>query len=78
MFPIRTILLVVDFPENCTLQAQNEIQSQYYHSKQVNIMVDNTFMHGPDSSKCNRVIFKYHLYISDDVLHDLAYVQQYI
>ena len=29
-FPIETILLVVDFAENYTLQPQNEIQSQYY------------------------------------------------
>ena len=32
-FPLRTILSVVDFAENYTLQPQNEIQSQYYHSK---------------------------------------------
>ena len=31
-FPIGTILSVVDFAENYTLQPQNEIQSQYYHS----------------------------------------------
>ena len=28
-FPLKTILLVVDFVENYTLQTQNEIQSQY-------------------------------------------------
>ena len=31
-FPIGTILSVVDFAENYTLQPQKEIQSQYYHS----------------------------------------------
>ena len=31
-FPIGTILSVFDFVENYTLQPQNEIQSQYYHS----------------------------------------------
>ena len=31
--PIGTILSVVDFAKNYTLQSQNEIQSQYYHSK---------------------------------------------
>ena len=30
-FPLGTILSVVDFTENYTLQPQNEIQSQYYH-----------------------------------------------
>ena len=33
-FPRGTILSVVDFAENYTLQPQNEIQSQYYHSEQ--------------------------------------------
>ena len=32
-FPLGTILLVVEFVENYTLQPQNEIQIQYYHSK---------------------------------------------
>ena len=31
-FPIGTILSVINFVENYTLQPQNEIQSQYYHS----------------------------------------------
>ena len=31
-FPLGTILLVVEFVENYTLQPQNEIQSQYYNS----------------------------------------------
>ena len=38
-FPRGTILLVVDFAKNYTLQPQNEIQSQYYHSEQVSLMV---------------------------------------
>ena len=29
-FPFGTILLVVDFAENYTLQRENEIKSQYY------------------------------------------------
>ena len=31
-FPLGTILSVGDFAEKNTLQPQNEIQSQYYHS----------------------------------------------
>ena len=38
-FPRGTILSVVYFFENYTLQPQNEIQSQYYHSEQVSLMV---------------------------------------
>jgi hypothetical protein len=33
VFPPGTILFVVDFAENCTFTAQNEIQSEYYHSE---------------------------------------------
>ena len=40
-FPIGTILSVIDFAENYTLQPQNEIQIQYYHSDQVSIMVQS-------------------------------------
>ena len=57
-FPLGTILSVVDFVENYTLQPQNEIQSQYYHSKQVSIMVHITYKHEPDSTEENRVILK--------------------
>ena len=46
-FPLRIILSVVDFAENYTLQPQNEIQSQYYHSEKVSIMVHITYRHGP-------------------------------
>ena len=47
-FPLRKILSVVDFAENYTLQPQNEIQSQYYHSEQVSIMVHIMYRHGQD------------------------------
>ena len=57
-FPIRTILSVVEFAENYTLQPQNEIQIQYYHSEQVSIMVHITYRHGPDSNEEKRVILK--------------------
>ena len=75
-FPIGTILSVVDFVEKYTLQQQNEIQSQYYHSNQVSIMVHITYRHGADCTKENRVILKeYHFYISDDNCHDLDFSQ---
>ena len=61
-----------DFGENYTLQPQNEIQSQYYHSKQVNIMVHITYRHGKDRNEEKRVILKgSHFYISDDRTHDI-------
>ena len=33
MFPLDTIVLVVDFVENYTLQPQNEVQAKYYTSQ---------------------------------------------
>ena len=75
-FPLGTILSVVDFAENYTLQPQNEIQSQYYHSDQVSIMVHITYRHGPESNNDKRIILKEtNFYISDDRCHDLHYVQ---
>ena len=76
--PIGTILSIVDFVENYTLQPQNEIQSQYYHSNQVSIMVHMTYTHGPESRINNRIMHKEtKIYISDDRCHDLHYVQHY-
>jgi len=75
-FPRGTILSIVDFAENYTLQPQNEIQSQYYHSEQVSLMVHITYRHGPNSSEEQREILKeYHFYISDDRCHDFHYVR---
>ena len=75
-FPLETILSLVEFVENYTLQPQNEVQSQYYHSEHVSIMVHITYQHGLDSNEENRVILKeIHFFISDDRTHDIHYVQ---
>jgi len=58
MFPLGTIFSVMDFVENYTLQPQNEIQSQYYHSEKVSIMVHITYRKGLDNTEENRVILK--------------------
>ena len=77
-FPLGTILSVVEFAQNYTLQPQNEIQSQYYHSEKVSIMLHIRYRHGPNSNEDKRVILKeIHFYISDDHTHDIHYVQQY-
>ena len=76
-FSIGTILSMVDFVEKYTLQLKNEIQSQYYHSYQVNIMVHTTYRHGANSTEEKMVILKeYHFYISDDRCHDLPFLQR--
>ena len=70
-FPRGTILSIVDFAENYTLEPQNEIQSHCYHSDQVSLMVHITYRHGSNSSEEQREILKeYHFYISDDRCHD--------
>ena len=77
-FPIGTILSIVYFAKNYTLQPQNEIESQYYHSDQVSIMVHITYRHGLESNINNRIIQKEkNFYISDDRCHDLNYVQHF-
>ena len=66
-FPLGTILIVVEFGENYTLQPQNEIQSKYYHSKQVSIMVHITYRYWSNRNEEKHVILKEsHFYISDD------------
>ena len=44
-FSIGTIILVVDFAENYTLQPQNETQSQYYNSIQLATFIHITYRH---------------------------------
>ena len=66
-FPMVLYFLLLILKENYTLQPQNEIQIQYYHSEQVSLMVHITNRHGPNSSEEQREILKeYHFYISND------------
>jgi hypothetical protein len=77
VFLLGTILSVVDFVENYTFVAQNEIQSEYYHSDQVTIFVHILYRHAQWSldniertNDTRHVIKEYHFYISDDRAHD--------
>ena len=77
-FPISTIILVVDFTENYTLQPQNETQSQYYNSIKISIFVHITYRHAPNSVKDNQnIIREHHFYMSDDRSHSHKFVQHY-
>ena len=82
VFPKETILSIVDFAENYTFTLQKEIQSEYYHSYKVSILVHIMYIHaeldvdGFDSNENNRgVIKEYHFYINDDRTHDTCFVQ---
>ena len=75
-FSIGTIILVVDFAENYTLQPQNETQSQYNNSIHITIFVHITYRHAPYSMKDNqKIIREYHFYMSDDRSHSHKFVQ---
>jgi hypothetical protein len=73
MFPLGTILSIVDFAENYTSVAQKEIQSEDYHYDQVTIFVHVLYRHDQRSldniertNDNQHVIKEYHFYISDD------------
>lgn len=72
----------VNFAESYTFVATNEIQSEYYHSDQVSMLVHDLYRHVEQNfdnieSTCeNRhVIKEYHFDISDDHTHDTHFVQ---
>ena len=83
-FPAETIFLVVDFAENYTFVPQQEIQSEYYHSDQVSMLihilyrhVEQNVDHIESTSENQHVIKKYQFYNSDDRTHDTYFVQNY-
>ena len=45
VFGKETILFIVDFDENYTFTSQKEIQSEYYHSDHVSILVHIMYRH---------------------------------
>lgn len=71
------ILTHIDFAENYTFEAQNEIQSMYYHSDQVSILVQVTYsatVSELDGQEEMQLVRETHYYISDDKMHDTAFV----
>jgi hypothetical protein len=76
--PEDTILSHVDFVENYGFQVQNEIQSSYYHSYQVTIMVHITYrvnLVANIASGEDRIVKEAHFWINDDKEHDTLDVQ---
>lgn len=72
------VLTHIDFAENYSFEVQNEIQSMYYHSDQVSILVQVTYsadvaeeaLEGAPQLKRET-----HFYISDDKHHDTDFAQ---
>ena len=65
------ILSYIDFAENYDFKVQNEIQSKYYESITIMILVHMTYRVQVNQKRGeNRVIKEGHFYISDDKSHD--------
>ena len=72
VFPVDTMVSVVDFAENYSFKEQNEIQSMHWHIDQCTILVHITYHR---SSQDYSIIKKMHFYIFDDREHDTLFVQ---
>jgi len=48
-FPTNTIVSIVDFAKNYTLEVQNKVQNMHYHSYQIFILMHINFHHNPTS-----------------------------
>ena len=72
----EVILFHIDFAENYDFKVHNEIQSEYYESIIVMILVPITYrVQVNRKSDENTVIKEAHFYISDDKSHDILFVQ---
>jgi hypothetical protein len=79
--PEDTILSHIDFAQNYSFQMQNEIQSMYWTSHQVTILVHLTYRLNPeyDPAKPHTKFKKEsHFYISDDRDHDTLFIQHFL
>ena len=76
--PANGIVSVIDFAENYSFEVQNEVQSMNWHSYQVSILVQISWIRNPNANPANpssMTLMKYNFYISDDKSHDSYYVQ---
>lgn len=75
--PAGVIVSHIDFAENYTFQIQNEIQSMYFFSESITILVHITLHRGlaTEDNDDGELIKHSHYYISDDKDHDSLFVQ---
>ena len=74
--PRNVLLSHLDFAENYSFEVQNEIQSMYYHTFSVTILVHITYkMQQDDQTGEEKMLKETHYYISDDKAHDTLFVQ---
>jgi len=68
--PKEVVVSHIDYVENYSFAIQNEVQSLYYFSTSVTILVHITMWKEKDE-----IVKQTHFYISDDKDHDSAFVQ---
>ena len=76
--PADGIVSVIDFAENYSFEVQNKVQSMHWHSYQVSILVQISWIRNPNANPADpssMTLMKYNFYISDDKSHDSYYVQ---
>lgn len=73
--PEGVLVSHIDFAENYEFQIQNEVQSMYYMSEYVSLLVHITLQRVRDVSGDLITIKHTHYYISDDKKHDSLFVQ---
>jgi hypothetical protein len=71
---------VVDFEKNYTFQEHNEVQEMHWHSFQLTILNHICYKWNPTyiaNTNCgeNKLFTKYHYFISNDVEHDMFFMQ---
>jgi hypothetical protein len=77
-FSQDSVMFVVDFAENYSFEVQNEVQSMYWHSYQISILVHICLYHNLDASPYDEdtwILTKYHSYITDNKVHDSDMIQ---
>lgn len=87
-FPRGTVLSSIDFAENYTFAAQDEVQSLHWDNRQITILVLITYRHQFNTEGDEPVVFDkfgqritrfieadYHFFVSDDNSHDTFFVQ---
>jgi hypothetical protein len=74
------IVFIVDFVKHYTFQIQNEVQSMYWHSYHISILVHILYylnLNYDPYDEDSRVLTKYQFYVSNDQKHDSEFVQHY-
>jgi len=73
--PEGVVISHIDFAENYTFQIQNEVQSMYWFSSSISILVHISMQREPSEDGEGSIKKTTHYYLSDDKQHDSLFVQ---